>query len=291
MEDKKKSNTHRATVSLVTTWAFVISGVTGLVLFITPQGRVASWVDWELTGLTKDGWVEMHTIFSLLFLVIGVWHLILNWKPFKSYFANRVAEGLRISKALVGSLAVTAVFFALTLYQLPPVSWVFMLSGIVKDGWIASPEYEPPFGHAEELSLAGFSKRQFIDTDAAAEALRAAGFDVPDKRMTLRDIARRNATTPMALYRVIRPLERRPALQARYTPEGVEAEFAGMGLGQKTVTQLAEMLDMHATALQAKLAAAGIRTQPEHKLKALADDHGLKPIDILKIVLVDGYKP
>ena len=44
----------RAMTSMMTTGGFLIMGVTGLMLFATPEGRLAYWVDWSLGGLTKE---------------------------------------------------------------------------------------------------------------------------------------------------------------------------------------------------------------------------------------------
>ena len=38
----RKKTSYRAMTSLVTTWAFVIATITGVVLYITPQGRIAN---------------------------------------------------------------------------------------------------------------------------------------------------------------------------------------------------------------------------------------------------------
>ena len=43
----------RRITSLTASLAFVLMLVTSLILFITPQGRVAYWADWRLWGLTK----------------------------------------------------------------------------------------------------------------------------------------------------------------------------------------------------------------------------------------------
>ena len=225
-----KKTSYRAMTSLVTTWSFVIATVTGVVLYIVPQGRIAYWVDWKLWELTKDGWTDLHVIFSVVFVIVGVAHLVYNWKPFKNYMAERASGHVHVKRTVYGSLAITAVFFALSIFNLPPASWIFDLGAHFKEGWIVSADYEPPFGHAEDVSLAGFAQRQRIDLKAAIAELDGAGIKVPEQQMKLKDIAALNSITPMDIYLVIKPLEQRPKLKASFKPADVEAQFAGTGI-------------------------------------------------------------
>lgn len=287
----KKKTSYRAMTSLVTTWSFVIATVTGVVLYITPEGRVAYWTLWELWGLTKEGWGDLHVIFSIVFVGVGVAHLVYNWKPFKNYMSERASGHVHVSRTLYGSLAIAAAFFGLTLYNLPPANWVMDLSSAIKSSWIVTPAYQPPFGHAEEVSLAGFAKRQRIDLDAALLALKTEGVDVPASDMALKDLAALNATTPMAIYEAIKPLEPKPEIKAVYTPAEVEEQFAGTGVGRKTLAQMAEELNMTPEAAQARLAARGITADGQATMKDIAEAHDFEAIELLKMLLIDGYRP
>ncbi|MDX1335263.1 MAG: DUF4405 domain-containing protein, partial [Gammaproteobacteria bacterium] len=86
---KKNKQSSRSFTAFVVTWAFVILTITGIVLYIVPQGRVAFWTHWSLVGLGKEQWGDLHMIFGGVFIVAGVLHLWFNWKPFKKYFAER----------------------------------------------------------------------------------------------------------------------------------------------------------------------------------------------------------
>jgi hypothetical protein len=277
--------------SLVTTWSFVVATVTGVVLYIVPEGRVANWTIWELWSLTKGGWTDLHVIFSIVFVAVGVAHLVYNWKPFKNYMAERASGHVHVSRTVYGSLAIAAGFFALTFYNLPPASWVMDLSASIKSSWVVTPAYEPPFGHAEDVSLAGFAKRQRIDLDAAMLALKAERVDIPTPEMALKDLAALNAITPMALYEAIKPLEPKAELKAVYTPAEVEEQFAGTGVGRKTLAEIAAELQMTPEMAQARLAARGIEAKLDAKMRTIAEEHGTEATELLKMLLIDGYRP
>jgi len=286
-----KKTSYRAMTSLVTTWSFVIATVTGVVLYIVPQGRIAYWVDWKLWQLTKDGWTDLHVIFSVVFVIVGVAHLVYNWKPFKNYMAERASGHVHVKRTVYGSLAITAVFFALSIFNLPPASWIFDLGAHFKEGWIVSADYEPPFGHAEDVSLAGFAQRQRIDLKTALAELDGAGIKVPEQQMKLKDIAALNSITPMDIYMVIKPLEQRPKMKANFKPADVEAQFAGTGIGRKTLAEMAAELKLDAATAQARLAQVGVAAKGDDKMKAIGEAHNLEAIELVKIMLIDGYRP
>jgi len=288
---KEKRTSYRAMTSLVVTWSFVVSTVTGVVLYITPEGRIANWTLWELWGLAKDGWGDLHVIFSILFVIVGVAHLVYNWKPFKTYMTARAAGHVHVKRTVYGSLAVAAAFLVLTLAYLPPANWIMDASAAIKRGWVVTPAYEPPFGHAEDVSLAGFAKRQRIDLDAALLALNGAGIEVPDNDMALKDLAALNVTTPMAIYHAIKPLEPQAEIKALYSPAEVEEQFAGTGVGRKTLRQMAGELNMDTERARQRLAARGIEAGFDATLKDIADAHDTESIELVKILLIDGYRP
>jgi len=286
-----KKTSYRAMTSLVTTWSFIIATVTGVVLFIVPQGRIAYWVNWKLWALTKEGWTDLHVIFSVVFVAVGIAHLVYNWKPFKNYMAERASGHVHVKRTVYGSFGVTAVFFVLSIFSLPPASWVFDLGTYFKEGWVISADYEPPFGHAEDVSLEGFAQRQHIELPAALAQLKAAGIDVPEQKMKLKDIAELNSITPMDIYMVIKPLEQRPKLKANFKSVDVEAQFAGGGIGRKTVGEMAEELKMTADVAVARLKMVGIEARANDKMKTIAEAHNLESIELVKTLLIEGYRP
>ncbi len=56
---KNKQST-RSFVAFLVTWSFVVLTVTGLVLYIVPQGRVAYWIHRSMLGLGKESWGDVH---------------------------------------------------------------------------------------------------------------------------------------------------------------------------------------------------------------------------------------
>ena len=50
----KNKQSLRSLIAFLVTWAFAVLTVTGIVLYIVPQGRIAYWTHWSLAGLDKE---------------------------------------------------------------------------------------------------------------------------------------------------------------------------------------------------------------------------------------------
>lgn len=50
----------RRFTSLTLTFTFLVMSYTGIILFIAPKGRVANWTNWELLGLDKTQYTNLH---------------------------------------------------------------------------------------------------------------------------------------------------------------------------------------------------------------------------------------
>ncbi len=286
----KNKQSVRSLIAFLVTWAFVVLTVTGVVLYIVPQGRIAYWTHWSLAGLNKEQWAWVHMMFGGIFIVTGALHLYYNWKPFKKYLAERVKGELNLSRELVVSLMLTAVVVVLSIYNLPPASWIFALNDTIKSSWVTSPELEPPFGHAEEVSLKGIAKRMRLDLDGAIEGLRRNNlrFDPGD---SLDAIARNNSTTPMVIYgHISKYKEKKPAkIRMSWTPEDVEAEFSGTGLGRKRITELCDLAGVKLPDCLNRLRSSGIDATTTDGVRDLATRHERNPIDLLKLILIPGH--
>lgn len=192
--------------SLLTTFAFVVMSLSGLLLFVVPQGRIAEWTDWRMLGLSKSQWGDMHITTSLLFLAAGAWHIALNWRTLLNYFTARRGTGLMMGRELAFSAALALAFVVGAVYKLPPVSYVLDLNDTIKQAWIVDRDHEPPIGHAELLAVPVFARRLQMDPQAVATTLAARGIAYQEAE-SLAVIARRHGTTPARLYQLLRPLE------------------------------------------------------------------------------------
>lgn len=317
---------NRVLISLVTAFSFVAMSLSGIAAFIVPQGKVAYWTNWTFLGLSKTQWGNIHITTSVLFLIAGIWHTCYNWTPLMQYLRGipgRMASGWR---DLAIAILITLFFTIGAVTRTPPLNYILNFNGWIKESWVRTPADDPPFGHAELLSLKGFCKKMYIDPDRALDELRKAGLTVASADVTVERIARDNRRTPAQVYQVIRKLEQpdappppaagasqpasttalpasprkretatpgtpsgaaRPeALVPRYTNDLVVERFEGTGIGRKTLVTVCQELKLDPARIEQKLAAKQLAIRSDEPLKEAANRLEIAPIELLKAMLV-----
>jgi hypothetical protein len=267
--------------------------LTGLVLYIVPEGRVAYWIIWKFAWLTRTEWSNIHILSSILFVVAGAFHIYFNWKTLLFYFRDKVAQSIRLRRELAISGLMAVWIVVSSLLNLPPLSYLLDLNNYVKSAWVTNAKYEPPFGHAELLSLKIFSKKMDINLESAVTELRTLGIEFDNFDETLESIARKNNRSPMEIYMLIKKYEPLPLRNeaVSYTPESIEYEFAGSNLGNRTIAAICEKTGLSVDTALSRLAAAGISATGNLTLKEIAAAADSKPIEILKAMLINKYTP
>lgn len=208
MVDRAIRRVHlRGFISLLTALSFLIMTVSGVVLFIVPQGRIAAWVDWRMLGLTKTQWGDMHITTSLLFALAGLRHTWLNWRALVSYFQDKVSKALTLKVELAVAAVITVFCAVAGIYKTPPLSYILDLNEYVKESWIKTEEDEPVISHAELLPLKSLLRKVDIELEPALAELKKQGITISGPEEKLETIARNNNRSPAAIYRLISHLE------------------------------------------------------------------------------------
>ena len=292
MATEKKGFHTRGFISLLTFGSFIVMTVNGIILYFAPQGRIADWVIWRFWGITREAWSDMHVISSLLFVAAGIYHLIYNWKPFVSYISKKVSGGLRLKKELVIATALSLFVIFGPIYAIPPLNYVTDFAGYLKGLWVVNRDYEPPFGHAEQVGLKTFTKRMNIDFEKAMAEFKANGIKVEGGETSLDKIAKANETSPMRLYAIIKKFEQQApvAVGTVYTPEMVDEKFSGMGVGRKTLGEMCKEAGIDINQAKEKLRKVNIDMKDDETMKDAATKKNVNPMDVLKVILIENYK-
>jgi hypothetical protein len=262
----------RRFVSLSVFLSFVSVVLTGIVLFIVPQGRVAYWAGWSLLGLSKEDWGSLHINLTVLFLIVGAIHIWYNWRPIKAYLSTRARRLVVMTREFVVALVLLILFAAGTIAGAPPFAWVLDLNHEVKA--TAARQYgEPPYGHAEATPLRAFARRMNLDPRETTEALEAAGYRVEDPSLPLMAIAEANQTTPQALWTAIQA--------AQAAPGGQEAPSMPVeprpGTGRRTLADIFEEYGLDPEDAMTLLAEKGIEAGEGERLRDIAEQNGVDP--------------
>jgi hypothetical protein len=265
----------RAFVTFYIVLSFLVIAASGLVLFISPPGRVANWAQWTFAGVTKAGWQAIHTVFTFLFVGAAVLHVYFNWRVIVAYVKSKVGVGVRRGRELAFASGLTVMVLGLTLAGLPPFSSVMSYGETVKNSW-SNPATEPPVPHAELWTLSKFAETTKVPVETARRNLERAGMPVESgDDATLAVIAARYKVTPREVY-----------AKALGTTKSAPVPLAeGGGYGQKSVQQISEQLDVPLDKALERLRRAGIaEPTATSTLRELATANARRPFEIAQII-------
>jgi hypothetical protein len=293
----------RRIVSLTVFISFIFLAFSGIMLFLSPQGRVAYWAGWTLMGLTKDQHSAVHTTFMVLFLTAGIWHTVLNWRPIVGYLKNRSKQLRVFTPEFTFSLLLCLLFFVGPLAGLPPFQQFLDAGEAIKAYWERT-HGSPPWGHAEEATLESFCRRignhgrggatggVRVDCAEARIALEEAGIRVESMSQQLIDIARANDTNPQAVADVVLSVGE-PAVGEQGAGEirdegGYGFHQPGSGLGRMTLREYAERYGYDVEELLSILRTKGMNVDPDNRLREEADRWGVDPAGIIEALGEQG---
>ena len=274
----KKKFFWKSFVSFSLVWSFLIVLISGIVLYIAPPGRVSNWSNWALFGFSKAGWQAIHTIFSLTFVFLSVFHLIVfNWKVLWFYFVSKTSNGINKQKELFVSIALVIVVFLGTYFNTQPFKAVMDFSEWTTESWEIIEE-QAPVPHAELLTIKELSGKYIkMSSDSILLLIRNKGLKADSTGQTISKISELNNLTPAKLYSIIFPASHDNNLKT-------ENKIQLQGLGRKTINDISKELGKNVNDVIEVLRKNNISAIPEDKIKIIADRTGKMPTEIMKII-------
>jgi len=281
MLSKKAFRGRRFTTFLVVI-SFLVMTISGLVLYITPPGRVAHWTNWKFLGITKEGWGAMHTIFSLLFMIIAILHLRYNWRVFLIYIRDKVKQSIRLRWEFLAAVLVSVIIFVGTLYNMPPFATIMGFGERIKHRW-EETQSSPPIPHAELLSLEAFASQIEITLSSAVEKLTSKGYKIEEPKKTLKEIASENKISAQHLYEII--------TGDSHQNSGREyggREFGVRGFGRQTLKDVCSEIGIPLNVGISRLKEEGIDAAENETMRDIASKYQLSPADLWDMLANGG---
>ncbi|MCP4148046.1 MAG: DUF4405 domain-containing protein [bacterium] len=200
---------YRSFVSFFIFFNFIVMTLTGLILYITPPGRIARWTAWVFLGMSKDQLEGIHTVSSILFFAAALFHIFLyNRRIFWSYIKKQTSELKKLRRRCVReftlALVLSVLIFIGSLIPFSPFSDIIDIGDDLKKSW-GDSSMEAPVSGAEKLSLKEVSERLIKrDVSEVITQLRADSLKVENESQTLKEISRNNNLSPAELYEIIK---------------------------------------------------------------------------------------
>jgi predicted DNA-binding protein YlxM (UPF0122 family) len=266
----------RKVTSLTTLLAFILLITTSIILYITPQGKIAFWANWSYWGIGKEEWGALHTNLGFLFIIAGLIHTVLNWKPIMAYLKNKAKQFKMFTVDFNIALGITLVITGMTLFRLPPINAIQTFNTSLKDA--AAQTYgEPPYGHAEASTLKLFCKRTGLDLKDSIKKLEKKQLTSVAADATLAEMAKANDMTPQQVYDFIKPA----------LAEGKEKgmpEKPGFGFGRKALTRICAEYGLDLQNTIDGLETLGIEATGEASMKDIAEKNKMEPHTVFEAI-------
>lgn len=269
----------RKFISLSITFSFIMMSYTGILLFIAPKGRVANWTNWQLFGLDKTQYTNLHVTFMVLFLITMLFHLFLNWRPLVGYFKNKTRSFSLLNKEFALAFGVNLLFVVGTLFYWTPFEEFLDFEDDIKSSWEKASSSKAPYGHAELSTLEEFAQKTNTDANSIVAQLRDKGLKEVNALKTIEQIAKENAKSPAQLFEMI-SLSKKPSL----TPQVKE----GGGMGKLTLKEACEQHAITIEKAQSLLHTKGFDATPNHTLREIAEALHVSPIEVVEILKINN---
>ena len=261
--------------SLTMMLVMLVMTYTGIILFITPPGRIANWANWELLGLSKKEYGEIHSIFMVLFIIMTLIHVYYNWTPITNYMKNKAKEMIVLTKDMLIAFILVLIFFLGTLYQVTPFSSFLDFGDGIKNSW--EKEYgTAPYSHAELSSFSKFTKKMGYDLEKSKEILKSNNIKF-EVSQSLSQIGKENNLSPQFIYKLL----------SKNLEKAGEKKIKLTGLGRKTIGEVAETLGLSNKEFILKLKTLGIKAKENDKFKISLENYDKSPMDVMEEL---GYK-
>jgi len=237
---KNNSFNSRQFVSVLLSFIFIALILSGIILFLVPSGRIAHADHWQIMGLSKDDWADVHLVFSLFFLIGIVFHVIYNFSCFLHYFKSHITKKLAFRKEWVLAFLGFVLILLLSLSTVWPFGNLQTWRDYFRQEYWEQPGTQAVKGrhqanletgkrhneqgtrqkqreslHSEAEHEAhqgkGFGRMSMNDAleqagvsyTLAEERLKAAGYTEFNKDESLRKISTRKGQTPRELFDII----------------------------------------------------------------------------------------
>jgi len=260
----------RGFVSLVSTFSFLISLVSGIILYFTPQGRIAHWVNWTFWGLDKETWSALHINSSLVFFIVIIFHIYYNWKLLLGYIKQRARMAISLKLELALTLVLSLFMTAASIWGVQPFKQIIDWNDAIKDGYAERTDYEPPIAHAEMLTVAEFCEKLDIPFEKFENRMRNKSWTF-EQEQTIQAIAKENGIAPLDIYKALQINNKSGSRQ-------------GAGWGRMTLQQVCDENGILVeTALNA-LKAHGVEVKRSDGVRTIADKSGLRSFEVIEII-------
>lgn len=280
---REKSFHWRRFISLFIFLTFLVVALTGIILYLTPPGRVARWFDWRFLGLNKDQLQAVHTVSSFAFIFACVFHIfVFNWRVFLCYLKGQNSSGKKKLREISAALLLFLFLFLGSIFNWPPLNRVIGLGESLKNSWEKGYTAESGVQDQDRSLAAYIALYHQGDAREILDKMREMGLRVENLDITIKEIAVKNKKSPQQIAEFLEKIdegkkENRPG---RGTGRMNSKYLGGTGTGQMTIEEAALKHGLELGDLLNRLSAGGVKAEPGSRLNRIARENGLSVAEL-----------
>jgi hypothetical protein len=244
---------------------------TGFILFISPKGRVANWTNWELLGLNKTQYANLHATFMVLFFVFVCFHIYLNWSPLMSYFKNKARKFSLLTKEFIFAFLVNILFILGVLYNWTPFEQYLNFQENMKASWEKKVD-KAPYGHAELSTIEEFATTTGTDASTIIEQLTSKNIKGVSLENTIEKIANENGKSPSELFEMMNVKKKTSTLKE------------GGGYGRLSLKEACNQQNISLDKALLIIKEKGFEAKEDSGIREIADALHTTPIELLEML-------
>ena len=141
----------RKITSFIMLYSFIIMVVSGVMLFISPFGRLSMMIRWEFLGLDKMQWQALHIIFMVIFSIGGILHILYNLKAIKNYLKIKSKKLVLFTVSNLIAISIILSLFYVTINHMEPFESFVKMNKSFNDYWMSEFKKKRMHQMMEEL--------------------------------------------------------------------------------------------------------------------------------------------
>jgi hypothetical protein len=290
-KETKKEFNKRAFASVFGGFSFIIMALTGLALFSAPTCRIARDTGWTIWGYSKEEMEALHVCFAIIFAIVAIYHIYLNWASIKRYFQGKASEAIGFRTEWVAALIVCVVIYAGTVRGAWPFSSLIDWHESYKHGAVGEAGHGQGWGGGRGATAlrgggAGRSESGSCDEHGLLQGGRRG------QRALTKETGSSESGTRELQFQP-QPLRgfgggAGQAGGARGRGGQLQTQGPGRGMGRMTLSEFCSSEGMQLGMAIALFRDKGIAVQGTMTMRDIADRAGVHPSELRSILGLEG---
>lgn len=290
-KEAKKEFNKRAFASVFGGFAFIIMALTGLALFSAPTCRIARDIGWTIWGYSKEEMEALHVCFAIIFAIVAIYHIYLNWASIKRYFQGKASQAVGFRAEWLAALIICVIVYAGTVGGAWPFSSLLDWHESYKHSAVGEGGHGQGWGGGRGGTGLRGGGAGCSDCESSDEHGQLQGGGRGQRALT-KSTGRSESSSRQLQYQP-QPLRgfgggAGQAGGGRGRGGQLQTQGPGRGMGRMTLSEFCSSEGINLRTAIGRFRDAGIDVQGAMTMRDIADGAGVHPRELREILGLEG---